>query len=109
MERENEIRNEIRDVLAAGKLPTITVPRSLLSDVYQLLIASYAEREYLHGELDAAKDANSSGKLRQAEIWGHVMRIMRQHACECEEQCEVEIPIQSYCGWDAKQALEGKL
>ena len=109
MERENEIRNEIRDILAAGKLPTITVPRSLMSDVYQLLIASYAEREYLHGELDGAKDSLSFNRRRQTEIWGHLMNVIRPHACECEERCEVEIPIQSYCGWDAKQALEGKL
>jgi hypothetical protein len=109
MERENDIRNEIRDILSSGQLPTITVPRSLMSDVYQLLIASYAEREYLHGKLDEAKDASSSGKLRQAEIWGHVMSIMRQHACECYEECDPMPETRSYCGWRAKQALEGKL
>lgn len=109
MERELSVRDEVRDVLASGKLTTMTVPRSLLSDVYQMLVANALEIEELQNKLDIAIDDRYTERRRHSEIWSLLMNVIKPHACECTEQCENEPAISSYCGWAAKQALEGKL
>lgn len=109
MERGPIVRDEVRDVLAAGRLSTITVPRSLLSDIYQTLVANALEIEELQANLDIARDDRYTERRRHSEIWKLLMNVLKPHACECEEKCETEPEIKSYCGWDAKQALEGKL
>jgi hypothetical protein len=109
MEKETNLRHEVRDVLVAGKLPTVTVPRSLLSDVYQMLVSNALEIEKLQNLLDIARDDRYTERRRHSELWGLLMNVIKPHACECEEQCENEPAIPSYCGWAAKQALEGKL
>lgn len=109
MEKEINIKHEVRDSLAGGRLPTIIVPRSLLSDIYQLIVANALEREKLQSMLDIARDDRYTERRRHSEIWNLLMNVIKPHACECEEQCENEPSDQSYCGWAAKQALEGKL
>ena len=109
MQEDPNIRNELRDVLSDGRLPTATVPRSLLSDIYQLLVSNALEIEKLQGLLDIARDDRYTERRRHSELWGLLMNVIKPHACECAEPCENEPPIQSYCGWAAKQAIEGKL
>ena len=108
MESELNVKHELRDVLSSGQLPTVSVPRSLLSDIYQMLVANAIEREKLQSLLDIARDDRYTERRRHSEIWGLLMNVIKPHACECEEQCETAPHDASYCGWGAKQALERK-
>lgn len=109
MQSREEITNEIRDLLNSSTLPSVMVSRALLSDTYQTLMALRKSFLKMEDLLDVARDDRHRDRRRSIEIMGKMSIILRQYACECSEACKDMPDDPSYCGWAAKQALEGKI
>jgi hypothetical protein len=42
------------------------------------------------------------------DLYERHRKLARQYACECKELCSQDWQDQDYCGWRAKQVLEGE-
>jgi hypothetical protein len=59
--------------------------------------------------LDVARDARRADRRRHLEIMGKMSVILQRYACECAEPCEDMPDDASWCGWAAREAIEGKI
>lgn len=109
MQSREELTNEIRDLLNATTLPSVMISRALLSDTYQTLMALRKSFLKMEDLLDIARDDRYKDRRRHLELMGKMSSVLRQYACDCSSCC-VDMPEDaSYCGWAAREAMEGKV
>jgi hypothetical protein len=109
MRKSAIICNDMHDILAKSALPDILVPRDLAHDALQHILYTRKRILELEDALDVAREDRKRDRIYHLETFGRMTRVLKQYACECSEECEDTPEDASYCGWAAKQAMEGKV
>jgi hypothetical protein len=103
------ICNDLHDILARSALPDILISRDLAHDALQRILYTRKRILELEDALDVAREDRKRDRIYHLEAFGRMARVLKQYACECSEECEEKPEDASYCGWTARQAMEGKV
>ena len=109
MLKRQEIIEGLRDALISSKLPSLMVSRELLSDAFQSMVEDRDKILALLHAQDESRGQEISAKRRNMETFGRMTKLLKRYACECSEPCENQPEDVSYCGWDAREAVEGRV
>ena len=109
MRKSETISSDLHDILAGNSLPDIMVQRDLAHDALQFILYARKRMLELEADLDLATDARKKDRRHHLETFGRMIRVLKRYQCDCDEECEDAPEDASYCGWDAKRSVEGKI
>ena len=101
---------EVSDVLYdSGSATKVEIYRSTLLALARMVRRQRLDVLNAEEALVSAREDWSCVRSRLVETNRRLRDVLRGYACDCIEDCQDAPEDASYCGRDAKQAVEGKI